>query len=275
MLLGNVSQMLTIQDIEQAWSILDQIRNEENSKKRKREDHDNDYDDYDQPTYSEVESVYHLPGCESKHNEGFVADMLTGDYVCMGCGAVSHIRIIDGAPDLFLHAFRPNTYRRIHHWNERIGQFLCNESPTPSHIMMEIRLWFREHKVPVNKTRIREALNHIKEPKFVEKWISIQCTLTQTAPPNPEQWIIDKLRFFFVHVEIAFMRHKPSSRKSMINYNFLFVRVLQYISCPEYYRYFPMLKSKNKVRALDAVWREMTEDMGWTYMPLPSNKEFR
>ena len=63
--------------------------------------------------------------------------------------------------------------------------------------------------------------------------------------------------------------------KCIINYNFLFVRMLQCLNMSEHYKWFPMLKSKAKVRALDEIWKGMCKSMGVEYVPLPSFKSLR
>ena len=45
------------------------------------------------------------------------------------------------------------------------------------------------HSPPVpsySKTRIRMALRKMGRPKFIEKWVTIQCQLTKERPPNPD-----------------------------------------------------------------------------------------
>jgi hypothetical protein len=87
--------------------------------------------------------------------------------------------------------------------------------------------------------------------------------------------VVEKIRQLFLYVEVAFNRNRPENRKSMIHYNFVFVRILQFLDKPDYFKYFPLLKSKAKVRALDMTWKKMTDHLGWKYMPLPSSKAFK
>ena len=111
--------------------------------------------------------------------------------------------------------------------------------------------------------------------KYIQKWVTIQCQLTKSQPPNPDCDVVEMVRKLFMFVEVAFNIHKPPNRKSMIHYNFVFVRIFQFLNKPNYHRYFPLLKSKAKVRALDATWKKMTDHLGWKYLPLPSSKAFK
>jgi hypothetical protein len=90
---------------------------------------------------------------------------------------------------------------------------------------------------------------------------------------------IAAMKEMFLLWEQAFMSNKPTTRKCIINYNFifvdLFVRMLQCLNMTEHYKWFPMLKSKAKVRVLDGIWKDMCKSMGVEYLPLPSFRSLR
>ena len=127
----------------------------------------------------------------------------------------------------------------------------------------------------ISKNRIRVALRAIGKPHLVERWVTILCQLSKTGPPSPDSYMVQTMRELFCYIEIAFNIHKPHDRKSMIHYNFVFVRILQFLEQPQYYRFFPLLKSRAKVRSIDAVWRKIADCLGWKYLPLPNAKAFK
>ena len=51
--------------------------------------------------------------------------------------------------------------------------------------------------------------------------------MTKNAPPQPDSEVVERIRQLFLYVEVAFNVHRPENRKSMIHYNFVFVRILQ------------------------------------------------
>lgn len=215
----------------------------------------------------------HFPHCQyrlQRQKNWIVHD---GQWVCTGCGLVAGGYF----PELpWMPGMPHSTYRRIHHYNERIIQFLCMDSPPPAAVMAVVRAWFAQRPtVTICKHRIREALRQVQESKYAEKWISIYCVLTGTPRPYIDGAVVDRMRSSFVGIEVSFLRHRPPGRKSMLNYNFVFVRQLQRFGQLDHFKYFPMLKSKNKVRFLDAVWKRIVPDLGWEYMPLPTAKQFR
>ena len=102
---------------------------------------------------------------------------------------------------------------------------------------------------PVTKTKIRAALRKTGAAKYIERWISIWSALTGEAAPviQPDDMLY--FRELFVQIERAFMTHRPAHRKSMISYNFIFVRMLQIRGLPQFYKFFPQLKSKAKFKS--------------------------
>ena len=255
-----------------AWSVFDALAKEreavESRSRKRRVDFDEiAVDEYVDP----VDGQTHYPGCTGVDWRIHEAD---GDYVCIGCGSV-HSNMVMQYDDQFFFTKR-SSYKRIHHWNERINQFLCLDNPPPHHIFQSVREWFDARPgTPITKPKIREALRSMRQQKFVEKWIAIQCHLTDTPPPNPDAAVVERLRVMFATIERHFHNRKPAGRKSMINYNFLFVRTLQHLGQHQYIRFFPLLKSKNKIKQLDDVWRLICSDIDWPYLPLPSVKQFR
>ena len=79
--------------------------------------------------------------------------------------------------------------------------------------------------------------------------------------------MIEIMKRMFIGIEIAFNKCKPANRKCMVHYNFIFVRILQILGKPEFFKYFPLLKSKTKVKIIDDVWKRICECMGLDVPP--------
>lgn len=213
----------------------------------------------------------HLDGCTGAD---WVVLYEFGTEVCKACGVVKPGGIIHGVPEAYL--MQGSTYKRVHHFNERITQFLCMDRKVPDEVVEQVKEWFAQNPTAaITKARIREALRSKGNGRYAEKWISIYCKLTGTPRPTLTPSQVETMRHMFYGIEVAFLRHRPQSRKSMLNYNFIFVRQLQMLGKHDYLKFFPMLKSKTKVRFLDGVWRGIAKDLNWEYKPLPTAKLFR
>ena len=203
-------------------------------------------------------------------------DVANGDVVCTKCGLVIADKVFTaleytGATHTY---YRKSVYRRAHHFNERVYQWTCRDPPVDKMILFLVTNELKDQH-PITKTKIRMALRKHGGVRYIERWIQIYVHVTGTEAPSPSSMQVAAMKEMFLLWEQAFMANKPATRKCIINYNFLFVRMLQCLNMSEHYKWFPMLKSKAKVRALDEIWKGMCASMGVEYMPLPSFKSLR
>ena len=167
-----------------------------------------------------------------------------------------------------------SSYKRTHYFNEKVNQWSCRDTSLNVMDLNEIRDYLPASGI-VSKKTIRSALRLMGRAKVGEEWIYIQCKLTGTTPPEVDSFLIETMKRMFIGIEIAFDKCKPANRKCMVHYNYIFVRILQILNKPEYFKYFPLLKSKTKVRAIDDVWKNICRCMDLTYLPLPTPKMFK
>ena len=202
-------------------------------------------------------------------------DEVEASIVCVLCGLVMVEKMVSKNEFLAttMSVTRKSIYRRSHHFNERIYQWTCRDPAVPRPILESVRAALAGEVV--TKTRIRRALHQCNGVRFIERWIQIYCEVTGVPPPCPTSMEISAMKEMFVFYEQAFNANRPAGRKCIINYNFIFVRMLQTLRMESHYRFFPMLKSKAKVRALDAIWASMCRSMGVAYVPLPTVRSLR
>lgn len=202
-------------------------------------------------------------------------DQRENNVTCTDCGLVlesGHVESLgwrDGVQML-----SKSVYKRRHHFKERVLQFMGMDRYVPKRVLDAARASITP---PVTKTKIRAYLRTTKNQKFIENWIQIYCYVTGTPSPGvvmrPEE--VEWLYSMFLHIENAFNHVKPVHRKSMLNYNFLFVRLLQIIGRKELIQWFPQLKSRAKTKQLDAIWQDICVHTQLPFLPLPTVKALR
>jgi hypothetical protein len=203
-------------------------------------------------------------------------DILNGDIVCTRCGLVISDKVYTpleytGSTHTYT---RRSVYKRAHHFNERIYQWCCRDPPV-DRVILGLVTRDLEGDLPITKAKIRASLRKHNGVKYIERWIQIYVHITKCETPTPSSMQVAAMKEMFLLWEQAFNANRPATRKCIINYNFLFVRMLQCLNMSEHYKWFPMLKSKAKVRALDEIWKGMCKSMGVEYVPLPSFKSLR
>lgn len=192
-----------------------------------------------------------------------------GARVCDECGAVQPGNII------FEHMFmrfiptKSSNYKRIHHWHERISQLMLMESQIPAFHMVAIaeKLLDGTYTV-VSKDAIRTVLRSLGLQVYIEKWLQIIERCTGVLPPCPGPIVLQTLDRLFLDLQRPFNAHKVAKRRNFLNYNYVFCRLFQRMNCSKFCMFFPLIRSKVKLRALDEMWNDMAASLGWITTPL-------
>lgn len=191
------------------------------------------------------------------------ASAFDGETVCDACG------VIQPGVNLPTEYYFPlprkySNYKRIHHWHERISQLLLLESAIPDQDFRLIATKLCDGTHPVlNKDCIRAVLRSLNMQLYIEKWLQIIHRITGIMPPMPGPLLVRQLDTLFLELQQPFECYKPASRKNFLNYNYVFCRLFQKIGCPQFCMFFPLIKSRQKLRALDETWNNMTASIDW------------
>ena len=186
-----------------------------------------------------------------------------GELVCDACGIVQpglHL-----PPQYYFPLPRKySNYKRIHHWHERISQLLLLESEIPDKEFRLIasKLCDGTHTT-LNKDCIRSVLRSLNLQLYIEKWLQIIQRITGIMPPMPGPLLVRQLDTLFQELQAPFNHYKLQNRKNFLNYNYVFCRLFQKMGCTQFCMFFPLIKSKSKLRALDDMWTSMTSSIDW------------
>lgn len=208
----------------------------------------------------------HSTNLERCANVGMVLHYCT---VCRDCGAVQTEGFGQLDESYYTSNRTTSNYKRIHHWHERISQFLLCESAIPNEHFLQIaeRLCDGSHPI-VNKDVIRGVLRSLNMQIYIEKWLQIIQRITQVEPPKPGGELLRTLDDMFQELQTPFTNYKADKRKNFLNYNYVFCRLFQKIDCSQFSMFFPLIKSRAKLKVLDEMWAQMVSAVGWPITPL-------
>jgi hypothetical protein len=163
-------------------------------------------------------------------------------------------------------------YKRIGHGKERLDQFLCLGTPNI-------------HK-SVYTTILSELTKHNIEPQtatlgFIEKMLKkhklsncydyimfIYCRITQKKPIQVSREEYDKVLEMFAEAEEIYeTKYKPRDRENFLKYTFVLHKIFLTIGRKDIAKYFTLLKSDNKMKQQEKVWKNICGDTGWVYHP--------
>eukprot|EP00966_Prymnesium_polylepis_P124821 2886939-Prymnesium_polylepis.2 len=103
---------------------------------------------------------------------------------------------------------------------------------------------------------------------YIEKWLKIIYRLTGVMPLFPGPVLVQQLDVLFIDLQRPFEACKIEERKNFLNYNYVFSRMFQHLGWSRFCMFFPLIKSKAKLRVLDQMWPSMASSLGWPFMPL-------
>jgi len=198
-----------------------------------------------------------------------------GELVCDDCAIVQPVCNFYETMYGAIVPTQCSNYKRIHHWHERVSQLLLMESEIPHEQMLEIGKRLLSGQYPViNKDTIRAVLRSLKMQPYIEKYLQVIFRVAEVAPPVPGPQLCQQLDSLFLELQVPFNQAKQEKRKNFLNYNYVFCRLFQKLGCKQFCMFFPLIKSKQKLKALDETWHKMCKILGWEITALESVPPF-
>ena len=77
----------------------------------------------------------------------------------------------------------------------------------------------------------------------------------------------EKLCNMFKEIQGPFLRHCPKDRKNFLSYSYVLFKFFELLKLDEHLRFFPLLKSREKLAIQDQIFKCICEDLNWPFMP--------
>lgn len=164
------------------------------------------------------------------------------------------------------------SYKRENHFNEWISQFQGIESTTiPMDIIEKLRFEFQKQKIKkledITHQKVRAILKKLRLNKYYEHVPYITIILNGLTPPRMSNALEAKLRLMFSEIQAPFEKHCPQERKNFLSYSYVLYKFCELLGEDEFLPCFPLLKSKEKLKQQDAIWKNITSELQWEYIP--------
>lgn len=201
-------------------------------------------------------------------------DDCSSDTVCTDCGTAQYT--FSGERSYKEEQETDQTivysYKRENHFNEWLAQFQAKEvTNIPPEVLVKLKEEFKKQKVTLKKditqTRVRDMLKKLKLNKYYEHTPYITCVLNGITPPQMSQALEDKLRLMFRHIQEPFKKFCPEGRKNFLSYSYILYKFCELLSEDDFLICFPLLKSKEKLYKQDQIWKKITEELQWEFIP--------
>jgi len=164
------------------------------------------------------------------------------------------------------------SYKRENHFNEWLSQFQAQEMTTiPDEVIESLRSELKKIKIrkleDITHAKIRSLLKKLRLNKFYEHVPYITNILNGIKPPSMSQGLEETLRMMFKDIQKPFDDNCPTERKNFLSYSYVLYKMCELLGEDEYLQYFPLLKSKEKLYQQDVIWRLITQQLRWEFIP--------
>jgi len=120
------------------------------------------------------------------------------------------------------------------------------------------KLTLKKMKGILHKLRLNQYYEHI--PFILSK-------IKKEDPPTINRHTEEKLKMMFKEMQEPFERHRPKDRANFLSYSYVLHKLFQLLELDEYLKCFPLLKSRDKLRQQDMIWKKICKDCKWKFYP--------
>lgn len=164
------------------------------------------------------------------------------------------------------------SYKRENHFNEWIAQFQAKERTSVpdsliDHMKSEVKKQRLRAPDDLTHKKVRELLKKLGYNKYYEHTPYITTILCGVQPPTMPTELEEKLRLMFLQIQRPFETHCPKDRKNFLSYSYVLYKFCELLGEDDYLKCFPLLKSNDKLRKQDQIWRKIAQDLRWEYIP--------
>lgn len=200
-------------------------------------------------------------------------DSNTGDDICMDCA--SCIPSLSGDFDYNDEKTMDKTmvysYKRENHFNEWINQFQAKENTTlPPTLMSDVKTDLSKQRLrsgEITHKKVKESLKKLGYNKYYEHVPYITTLLHGTKPPVMSPELEEKLRNMFQAIQAPFDKFCPNERINFLSYSYILYKFCELLGHDEYLDFFPLLKSREKLYKHDQIWKKITDELKWEWIP--------
>ncbi len=211
--------------------------------------------------------------CRSCASSNIYYDSNTGDDICMDC-AICHPSLsgdFDYNDEKNMDKIVIYSYKRENHFNEWINQFQAKENTTlPQNLVTDVKNDLAKQRLRQNditQKKVKESLRKLGYNKYYEHIPYITTLLNGTKPPVMSPELEEKLRNMFHAIQGPFDKFCPNERTNFLSYSYILYKFCELLGHDEYLDFFPLLKSREKLYKHDQIWKKITEELKWEWIP--------
>ena len=198
--------------------------------------------------------------------------------ICTECGTVETYQREDAPQFTFKEESENMTvsvqfaYKRSNHFSDWLNAFeagMSTNSVTPE-VLDTLRYELKKLRVTdvstITPSMIRQLMKKTNLTKYYEYTNAICAEISGKSAVRFPEGLKCQLRIMFSQLQAPFQRFKPDNRKNFLSYSYVIYKCLQLLGQDAYLQYFTLLKSRDKLKLQDHIWRQICEHLKWEYI---------
>lgn len=210
-------------------------------------------------------------------------DIDCGFLVCRSCGFCQIS--IEGSGDLSYkemqdYDYRPQfTYEKRSHLDDWLRRFQSKENRIiPQEVLDKIILEAKKERLKdlnlLTEEKVKRYLKKLSLNEYYDNVIGIINRINGRPPFTLTTEVEEKIKCMFQQIQEPFEKYKPSSRRNFLSYSYCIHKFFQILGLHEFAKYFPLLKSADKLRQQDDIFKKIVAEMAtkdksinWVFYP--------
>ena len=114
---------------------------------------------------------------------------------------------------------------------------------------------------------MKRVLKKLQLTQYYEHTTYIISKLSGVPPPTISRETEEKIRLMFRQIQAPFEKYCPKDRTNFLSYSYVLHKFFQLLELDDFIKYFPLLKSREKLKHQDKIWERICIDLNWDYYP--------
>jgi hypothetical protein len=171
------------------------------------------------------------------------------------------------------------SYKRQNHFQEWLNTFQAKESTeVPKDIIDAVMDdLYTKKKVrdtsKITQKKVKEVLKDLKLRKYYDHAPQITARITGILPPRMSPFQAEQTKLMFAAIQGPFNMHCPPERTNFLSYGYCLYKFCELLGYDEFLPCFPLLKGRDKLAAMDRIWKKICAELNWQFIPSTDAKQ--
>ena len=197
-------------------------------------------------------------------------DSIEGFDVCPSCGRcednIHHSETLSYKEQQEAE-YKPHfSYEKETHLSDWLNRFQSRENKTISIEVLDIlKNELKKERITdytnLSEDKVKKILKKLKLNEYYDNVINIINRLSGRPAFVLTREVHTKIKQMFSQIQYPFQLYKPSDRKNFLSYSYFLNKFFLILKLPEFSKYFPLLKSDEKLRQQDEIFSKIVKHM--------------